>query len=92
MCSGQERPQFLGDPHWPDQQINWSLEKRRVISFDLVPEEEQYPAAEEARRACLPTEKREKDDSRKNERDADSMENPVPPRTMFVVILAHVVR
>lgn len=92
MCSGQERPQFLGDPHWPDQQIDWPLKKRRSISFDSVPEEEEHPASDEADRPNFPMHEQEEDNARENERDPDPVKQLVPTRTMFVVILRHVVR
>ena len=78
MCSGQERPQFLGDPHWPNQQINWSLKKRRFISFDPMSEEQEHPASYEASRSSFPAQQRQKDDSRKNQRDSDPVQQFVP--------------
>jgi hypothetical protein len=34
VCSSKERPYFFRHPDGPNQQINRSLEKRRMISFD----------------------------------------------------------
>jgi hypothetical protein len=57
-----------------------------------VTKEQQHPATHETGRSGLPPEKRKQDDSRKDERDADSVQRLVPTRMMFVVVLAHVVR
>lgn len=73
MCTGEERPQLLGDPHWPDQQVNWSLKKRRVVSFDSVPQEEKHPSSDKANKPRFPMEENEKDESREDERDAHSV-------------------
>ena len=78
MSSCEERPKFLSDPHWPNQQINWALKKRRFISFDPMSQEQEQPAAYEASRACFPAQEHEKDDSQKNEGNTDPVEQFVP--------------
>lgn len=92
MRPGEERPQFFGDPHWPNQQINWSLKKRRLIAFNSVAQEKQNPAANEAGGAGFPVEKNSQNQTGENQRDTDAMEELVPGRAVFVVVLAHVVR
>jgi hypothetical protein len=54
MLSGQEHPRFLSYPDWSDQQIYRSLEKRRMIAFNPVSQEQEYPAAHEERSAPNP--------------------------------------
>lgn len=92
MRSGEERPQLFGDPHGTDQQIDGPLEKRRIVAFDSVTQEQEHPPTDKAEQACLPAEKQEEDNSGENQRYADAVEQLVPPGTMFVVILIHVVR
>src|ERR1700730_19424062 len=46
VCSGQEHPCFFCDPDWPYQQIDRSLKKRRMISFDPVAEKEKHPSTD----------------------------------------------
>ena len=92
MRSGEERPQFFGDPHWPNQQINWSLKKRRLIPFNSVAQEKQNPATNETGGAGLPVEQNGQEQTGENQRNADAMEELIPGRAVFVVVLAHVVR
>jgi len=92
MRPGEERPKFFGDPHWPNQQIDWSLKKRRFVPFNSVAQKEQDPTANEAGGAGFPVEQSSQNETRKNQRNADGVEKLVPGRSVFVVVLAHVVR
>ena len=92
MRTCEERPKFFGDPHRPNQQINWSLKKRRFIPFNSMAQEQQEPTADEARGAGFPVEDRGQNQTSENQRNADAMEELIPGRAVFVVILAHVVR
>src|SRR6266702_3869707 len=47
VCSQEKHPNFSSDPDWPNEQINRSLEKRRVVAFHPVSEKQKYPAAKE---------------------------------------------
>jgi len=92
MRPGEERPKFFGDPHWPNQQIDWSLKKRRMISLNFVAQKQKQPTADETGGARLPVEQSSQNETRKNQRNADGVEKLVPGRSVFVVVLAHVVR
>jgi hypothetical protein len=78
MSSGQERAQFLGDPHWPYEQINRSVKKCRFVAFDPVTQKQQHPATHKARRAGFPAQQCQQGDSRENQGDADAVEQLVP--------------
>ena len=92
MLSGQEHPRFLGYPDWSDQQIYRSLEKRRMIAFDPVSQEQEYPAAHEERSAPNPFSEQEQDEPGKDHGNADAVQQFVPAGRVFVIVLRHVVR
>ena len=92
MRPGEQRPKFLSDPHWSNQQINWSLKKRRFVPFNSMAQEQQEPTDDEAGGAGFPVEECGQNQARENQRNADAMEKLVPGRTVFVIVLAHVVR
>jgi hypothetical protein len=92
MRPSEQRPKFLSDPHWSNQQINWSLKKRRFIPFNSVAQKEQDPTADETGGAGFPAEQSQKNQTGENQGNADAVEKLVPGRTMFVILLAHVVR
>ena len=92
MLSGQEHPRLLSYPDGSDQQIHRSLEKRRMIAFDPVSEQQEYPAAHEERSAPNPFREQEQDEPGKDHRNADTVQELVPAGRVFVIVLRHVVR
>lgn len=92
MRSRQKHPKFFCDPDWPNQQINRSLEKRRMVSFNSVAEKQEHPPTEKKSRSPNPFHENEKDKPGKNHRDADTMQQLVRGRFVLVVVLRHVVR
>jgi hypothetical protein len=92
MLSGQEHPRFLSYPDWSDQQIYRSLEKRRMIPFDPVSQEQKHPAAHEERSAPNPFCEQEQDETGKDHGNADTVQELIPARSVFVIVLRHVVR
>src|SRR2546421_8818014 len=44
--SAQEHPCFFCDPDWSNQQIDRSLEKRRMVSLNPVAEKQKHPSAQ----------------------------------------------
>ena len=74
MLSSQEHPRFPSYPDWADQQIYRSLEKRRMIAFDPVSQEQEYPAAHEKRSAPDPFREQEQDQPGKYHRNADTVQ------------------
>ena len=92
MPSGQEHPRFLGYPDGSDQQIHRSLEKRGMIAFDPVTQEQERPAAREQCSAPNPLCEKEQDESGKDHGDADAVQQFVPAGRVFVIVLRHVVR
>jgi hypothetical protein len=92
MFSGQEHPRFLSYPDWSDQQIHRSLEKRRMIAFDPVSQEQKHPAAHEKRSAPNPFREEEEDESGEDHGNADTVQQLVPAGRVFVIVLRHVVR
>src|ERR1700732_1306788 len=92
MFSSQEHPRFLSYPDWSDQQIHRSLEKRRMIAFDPVSQEQKHPAAHEERSAPNPFCEKEQNEPGKDHGDADTMQQLIPAGRVFVIVLRHVVR
>src|SRR6266852_2974801 len=90
--SRQEHPCFFCDPDWPNQQIDRSLEKRRMVSLNLVAEKQKHPSAEKKSRSPSPSHKEEKDNPGKNHRDTNAMQEFVPAGFVLVIVLRHVVR
>src|SRR5713101_9029742 len=90
--SRHEHPRFFGDPDWPNQQIDRSLEKRRMISFNPVAEKQEHPSTQKKSRSPGPFHKEEKDNPGKNHRDTNAMQEFVPAGFVFVIVLRHVVR
>src|SRR5260370_4639646 len=88
----QEHPSFFCDPDWPNQQINRSLEKRRMVSLDPVAEKEKHPSAQKKSRSPGPFHEQEKGHPRKYHRDANTMQEFVPAGFVLVIVLRHVVR
>src|SRR6516165_5896314 len=91
-CSRQESPELLGNPDRPDQQIDRPLEKRGMIAFNPVSQEQQNPAACKTSCAPAPSHEDQENQPGKNEWNADAMKQFVPGRAMFVIVLSHVVR
>jgi hypothetical protein len=73
MRPGQKHPKLLCDPDWSNQEINRSLEKRRMIAFDSMPQEQQCPASDKNGRAPNPFHKDQQYDPHKNHGDADAV-------------------
>src|ERR1700674_1024567 len=90
--SRQEHPSFFCDPDRPNQQIDRSLEKRRMISFDPVAEKQKQPSAHKKSRSPGPFHEDEKDDPGKNHRDANTVQEFIPVGFVLVIVLRHVVR
>ena len=63
-----------------------------MIAFELMPEEQQHPAADKTGTAPDPFREEEQNDPRKNHRDTNSVQKLVPPGSVFVIVLRHVVR
>jgi hypothetical protein len=70
---GQKCPKFFCDPYWSNEEINRPLEKRRMIAFDSMPQEQQSPAADKEGHAPNPFHKDQEYDPSKNHGDADAM-------------------
>jgi hypothetical protein len=92
MFSSQEHPHLLRHPDWTDQQVHRSLKERRTIAFNPVPQEQQRPSADEKSRSPDPFRQDQQSDSAKYHRNPDAVQQLVPDRSMFVVVLRHVVR
>src|SRR5260370_18109715 len=92
MLSGQEHPRLLSYPDGSDQQMHRSLEKRRMIAFDPVTQEQERPAAHEKRSAPDPLCEKEQDESGKYQGNANAVEQFIPAGRVFVIVLRHVVR
>src|SRR5260370_8216355 len=92
VCSCQKHPCFFCNPDWPNQQVNRSLEKRRMVSLDPVAEKEKHPSTQKKSRSQDPFCEEQKDNPGKNHRDANAMEEFVPAGFLLVIVLRHVVR
>src|ERR1051326_4805200 len=92
MRSGEEHPRFLGHPDGSNKQVNRALEKRRMIAFNPVTQEQEHPPANEESATQNPLGKKEQDQPGENHRDAYSMQQLVPAGRVFVIVLRHVVR
>src|SRR6266851_5223525 len=90
--SRQEHPCFFRDPDWPNQQIDRSLEKRRIVSLNPVAEKQEHPSTQKKSRSPGPFHKEEKDNPGKNHRDTNAMQEFVPAGFVLVIVLRHVVR
>src|SRR6266852_5313105 len=90
--SRHEHPRFFGDPDWPNQQIDRSLEKRRMISFNPVAEKKKNPPAQKKSRCPSPFHKEEKNDAGKNHGDTNAVQEFIPAGFVLVIVLRHVVR
>ena len=92
MCSQEKHPNFSSDPDWPNEQVNRSLKKCRMIAFHPVSEKQKHPPPEEKSPAPNPLHKQQKNNPRKNHGDADGVQHLVRSRSVLVVVLCHVVR
>src|SRR6267143_2782082 len=92
VCSNQQHPRFFCDPDRPNQQINRSLEKRRMVSFNSMAEKKEHPSADKKSRSQHPFHKKEKDDASKNHGDAKAVQEFIPAVFVLVIVLSHVVR
>src|SRR6266849_7848704 len=88
--SRQEHPCFFCDPHWPNQQIDRSVEKRRMVSLDPVAEKQEHPSAQKKSRSQDPSREKQKDNPGKNHRDTNAMQGFVPAGFVLVIVLRHV--
>src|SRR5437763_585661 len=77
--AGKNLPYFFRHPNRTNEQINRSLEKGGMISFQLVPQKQQHPPANKKCAAPDPFHEQERHEPRENQRDANSMQNFVPP-------------
>src|SRR5260370_36044734 len=92
VCSCQKHPCFFCNPDWPNQQINRSLEKRRMISFNPMAQKKKNPPAKKKSCAPNPFCENEKNDAGKNHGDTDAVQEFVPAGFVLVIVLRHVVR
>src|SRR5258708_32417442 len=90
MLSGQEHPRLLSYPDGSDQQIHRSLEKRRMIPFDPVAQEQKRPAAHEKRSAPDPLCEKEQEEPGKNQANANSGYQLLRTDTVLGIGLRHV--
>ena len=74
MLSGQDHPRFLSYPDGSDQQIHRSLEKRRMIAFNPVSQEQEHPAAHKKSSAPNPLREEEQDESGKDRGNTNAMQ------------------
>lgn len=63
-----------------------------MISFNPVAEKQERPSAKKKSCSPYPLHEKKQDDSGKNQGDSDTMQQPVPDRTVLVIVLLHVVR
>ena len=92
MPARQEHPCLFGHPDWSDQQINRSLEERRVIALNPMPQEQKDPTCHEKTSAPDPFCEEQENDPGEDHGDTDTVKEFVPTRGVFVVVLRHVVR
>ena len=92
MFSSQEHPYLPGHPDWTDQQIDRSLKERRIIAFNPMAQEQQHPSANEKCKSPDPFRQDQQNEPDENHRDTDTVQQFVPDRSVFVVVLRHVVR
>src|ERR1700674_5332850 len=74
MFSGQERPRLLSHPDRSNQQIHRSLEKRRMIALDAMPQEQKHPSADERSRSPGPFQENEQYKPHENHGDANTVQ------------------
>jgi hypothetical protein len=63
-----------------------------MIAFDTMSQKQQNPSTDEANCAPFPLEKCKEDQPCEYQRNTNSVQQLIPPGTVFVVILSHVVR
>ena len=75
------------EPEWSNQEINGVSEEGRLIAFDSVSDELQYPARDEQPQRPTPVEKeeRQRDD---DERNADAVRQTVQRMLVFGFVVS----
>jgi hypothetical protein len=63
-----------------------------MISFHFMPQQQQYPAGGKKRTAPDPLREEEQHEPRKNQWYANSVQKFIPPGSVLVIVLRHVVR
>ena len=63
-----------------------------MIALDPVSQEQKHPAAHEKRSSPNPFREKEQNETGKEHWDADTVQQLIPARSVFVIVLRHVVR
>src|SRR5260370_37123843 len=92
VFSGQEQPRLLSHPDWSDQQIDRSLEKRRMIALNPVSQKQKRPSADEKCRSPEPLHENEQKEAHENHAEPYTVQQFIPAGRMFLIVLRHVVR